>query len=91
MRLKPTAIDFAAFESEERDQLREALARLSVEARRELLALVWFARTPSLTFERALGRTRRVPTDAQVAYLMGLRLERYVAAGLEKLGYRAGS
>jgi hypothetical protein len=85
--LKPTAIDLAAFESDERIRLRDALASLSIDARREFLALVWFARSPSLTFESALRRTRRIPADAQVGYLMGRRLEQSVAAGLEKLGF----
>jgi hypothetical protein len=86
--LKPSAVDLAAFESEERRQLREALAALSVAAQRELIALIWIARHPSLSFEAALRRTRRIPAEAQTGYLMGQRIERYVAAGLEKLGYR---
>lgn len=88
--LKPTAVDLAAFESEERRELRDALASLTAEARRELVALVWFAQSPAQSFEAALRRTRRIPVEAQVGYLLGKRLERYVAAGLEKLGYRLG-
>jgi hypothetical protein len=86
--LKPTAVDLAAFESDERHQLHDALANLTIEARRELIALVWFAQSPSLSFETALRRTRRIPDAAQLGYLMGRRLERSVPAGLEKLGYR---
>jgi hypothetical protein len=51
--------------------------------------MVFLAQRPSLTFEAALRRTRRIPPPAQTGYLMGVRLERYVARGLEKLGYRA--
>jgi hypothetical protein len=39
-----------------------------------------------LSFEAALRRTRRIPPAAQPGYLMGIRLERYIAEGLRKLG-----
>jgi len=86
--VKATAIDLAAFESDERQQLRDALARLTVEARREFIALVWFAKSPSLSFAAALRRAQRIPADAQLGYLLSRRLERDVPLGLEKLGYR---
>jgi len=38
-----------------------------------------------LSFEAALRRTRRIPQTAQTGYLMGIRLERYIAEGLHKL------
>ena len=79
-------VDLAAFESEERRRLEAAIAQLSPEARRELIALIWLAQRPSLTFEAALRRTRRIPPAAQPGYLMGIRLERYIAEGLRKLG-----
>lgn len=82
-------IDLAAFESEERNHLEQAIEALSPEARRELIALVWLAQRPSLDFAAAMRRTRRIPTPAQTAYLMGIRLERHIARGLEKLGYRS--
>jgi hypothetical protein len=41
-----------------------------------------------LSFEAALRRTRRIPPAAQLGYLMGIRLERYIADGLRKLGCR---
>lgn len=81
-------IDLAAFESDERRRLEQGIERLSPEARRELIALVWLAQRPSLDFAGAMRRTRRIPPPAQTGYLMGVRLERYVARGLEKLGYR---
>ena len=81
-------IDLAAFESDERQRLEQAIERLSPEARRELIALVWLAQRPSLDFAGAMRRTRRIPPPAQTGYLMGVRLERYIARGLEKLGYR---
>lgn len=87
--IKPDAVDLAAFESDERQRLEQAITRLSPEARRELIALVWLAQRPSLGFEAALRRTRRIPPPAQIGYLMGVRLERFVARGLEKLGGRA--
>ena len=62
---------------------------LSPEARRELIALVWLAQRPSLDFVAAMRRTGRVPQPAQTGYLMGIRLERYIARGIEKLGYRS--
>jgi hypothetical protein len=86
--LMPDAVDIAAFESDERQRLESALARLSPDARRELIALVWLAQRPSLGFAAALRRSRRIPLAAQTAYLMGLRLERDIALGLEKLGHR---
>lgn len=82
-------IDLAAFESDERAHLQQAIERLSPEARRELIALVWLVQRPSLDFAGAMRRTRRIPPPAQTGYLMGVRLERYIALGLEKLGYRA--
>lgn len=81
-------IDLAAFESDERQRLERAIARLSPEARRELIALIWLAQRPSLDFAAALRRTRRIPPPAQTGYLLGVRLERYIAPGLERLGYR---
>ena len=89
--LKATEIDLAAFESDERRKLRDGLARLTVEAQRELIALIWIAQRPSLSFEAALRRTNRIPAEAQLGYLMGQRIERYVPSGLEKLGYRRGA
>jgi DNA-directed RNA polymerase specialized sigma24 family protein len=82
-------IDLAAFESDERRHLQQAIEALSPEARRELIALVFLAQRPSLDFAGAMRRTRRIPPPAQTGYLMGVRLERYIARGLEKLGYRA--
>ena len=86
----PDDVDLAAFESEERRHLEAAIAQLSLEARRELIALVWLVQRPSLDFEAALRRTRRIPPAAQAGYLMGIRLERYIAEGLRKLGRRGG-
>lgn len=85
--LRPTPVDLVAFESDERAQLHDALANLTKEARRELLALVFLGRSPSLSFDAALRRTRRIPAEAQAGYLLGQCLERHVPAGLEKLGY----
>jgi hypothetical protein len=45
---------------------------------------------PLLSFEAALRRTRRIPPAAQPGYLMGIRLERYIAEGLRKLGCGGG-
>ena len=81
-------IDLAAFESDERRRLEQSIEALSPEARRELIALIWLAQRPSLDFAAAMRRTRRIPPPAQTGYLMGVRLERYIALGLEKLGYR---
>jgi hypothetical protein len=72
--------------SEERRRLEAAIAQLSADALRELIALIWLVQRPSLTFEAALRRTRRIPPAAQPGYLMGIRLERYIAEGLRKLG-----
>ena len=83
---RPDAVDLAAFESEERRCLEVAIAQLSPDARRELIALIWLAQRPSLSFEAALQRTHRIPPPAQLGYLMGIRLERYIADGLRKLG-----
>jgi hypothetical protein len=82
----PGDVDLAAFESEERHRLEAAIARLSPDARRELIALTWLAQRPLLSFEAALRRTRRIPPAAQPGYLMGIRLERYIAEGLRRLG-----
>jgi hypothetical protein len=82
----PGDVDLAAFESEERRRLEAAIAQLSPDARRELIALIWLVQRPLLSFEAALRRTRRIPPAAQPGYLMGIRLERYIAEGLHKLG-----
>ena len=82
----PGDVDLAAFESEERRRLEAAIAQLSPDARRELIALIWLVQRPLLSFEAALRRTRRIPPAAQSGYLMGIRLERYIAEGLRKLG-----
>ena len=82
-------IDLAAFESDERRRLEQAIDVLSPEARRELIALVFLAQRPGLDFAGSMRRTRRIPPPAQTGYLMGVRLERFIALGLEKLGYRA--
>lgn len=81
-------LDLEAFESEERQRLEAAIAQLSPEARRELIALIWLVQRPLLSFEAALRRTRRIPQTAQTGYLLGIRLERYIAEGLCKLGRR---
>ena len=86
LRLPGGDVDLAAFESEERRRLEAAIAQLSPDARRELIALIWLVQRPSLSFEAALRRTRRIPPAAQPGYLMGIRLERYIAEGLRKLG-----
>ena len=83
---RPDDVDLAAFESEERRRLEAAITQLSADALRELIALIWLAQRPSLSFEAALRRTRRIPPAAQPGYLMGIRLERYIAEGLRKLG-----
>jgi len=82
----PGDVDLAAFESEERRRLDAAIAQLSSDARRELIALIWLVQRPLLSFEAALRRTRRIPPAAQPGYLMGIRLERYIAEALRKLG-----
>jgi DNA-directed RNA polymerase specialized sigma24 family protein len=82
-------IDLAAFESDERRRLEQAIEALSPEARRELIALVWLAQRPSIDFAAAIRRTRRIPPPAQTGYLMGIRIERYIARGLERIGYRS--
>ena len=86
MRLPGDDVDLAAFESEERRRLEAAIAQLSPDARGELIALIWLVQRPLLSFEAALRRTRRIPPAAQSGYLMGIRLERYIAEGLRKLG-----
>ena len=87
----PGDVDLAAFESEERRSLEAAIAQLSPDARRELIALIWLAQRPLWSFEAALRRTRRIPPAAQPGYLMGIRLERYIAQGLRKLGCGGGA
>lgn len=81
----PDAADLAAFDGAEQRRLRRLLAELSPAQRRELIALVWFARSASISVETALRRATRIPPDAQVGYLMSRRLERDIQAGLEKL------
>jgi len=43
----PGDVDLAAFDSEERRRLEAEIARLSPEARRELIALIWLVQRPS--------------------------------------------
>jgi len=82
----PGDVDLAAFESEERRRLEVTIAQLSPDARRELIALIWLVQRPTLSFEAVLRRAARIPPAAQPGYLMGIRLERYIAEGLRKLG-----
>ena len=77
----PGDVDLAAFETEERRRLEAEIVWLSPDARRELIALIWLVQRPSLSFEAALRRTRRIPPAAQPGYLMGIRLERYIRRG----------
>src|SRR5690348_5187187 len=56
--LRPDDVDLAAFDSEERRRLEAAIAQLSPEPRRELIALIWLLQRPLLSFEPALRRTR---------------------------------
>jgi hypothetical protein len=44
---RPDDVDLAAFESEERRRLEAAIAQLSPDARRELIALIWLVQRPS--------------------------------------------
>jgi hypothetical protein len=81
----PGDVDLAAFESEEGRRLEAAIAQLSPDARRELLALIWLVQRPLMSFEAALRRTHRIPPAAQPGYLVSIRLERYIAEGLRKL------
>ncbi len=82
---RPDDVDLAAFESEERRRLEAAIAQLSPDARRELIALSWLVQRPLLSFEAALRRTGRIPPAARPGHLMDIRLERYIAEGLRKL------
>jgi hypothetical protein len=79
--------DIAAFDSPERAHVEALLAALSPEARRELIALAFLARALDRDFAAAMRRARRIPAEAQIAYLLGRKLERAIPAGLEKLGH----
>ena len=83
--------EIAAFESGEQRRLQDLVTRLTVEARRELIALAWVGQSPSLSFEAAMRRARRIPPDAQVGYLTSRRLELHIPAGLDKLTAAGGS
>ena len=65
---RPDNVDLAAFESEEGRHLEAAIAQLSPDARRELIALIWLVQRPLLSFEAALRRTRRIPPAAQPGF-----------------------
>jgi Protein of unknown function (DUF3775) len=82
------ATDPRAFESNERAELQARLERLSPEARRELIALVWLGRSAGLDIAAALRRARRIPEAAQVGYLLGVPLERRIPAALARLGFK---
>ena len=82
------ATDLDAFDSPERRTVEALLQELSVEARRELIALVGLARAIGADFNAALRRARRIPPDAQVAYLLGRKLDDAIPVALEKLGLR---
>jgi hypothetical protein len=84
-RIIPAAADLGAFDTDERRRLRALLEALSVDQRRELIALAWVGKSAALDFATALRRTRRIPPDAQVGYLMSRQLDRTVPAGLERL------
>lgn len=86
------AADLEAFDGDGERRLRRLLAALSVEERRELLALVHYARNPSLGLERAGRRAQRIPPEAQLGYLMSRRLERDIPLALDRLdgGFKTG-
>ena len=77
--------DLDAFDSPERRQVEALLESLSVEARRELIALTWLARALDADFAAAMRRARRIPPDAQVGYLLGRKLDHAIPLALEKL------
>lgn len=85
------AAELASFDGGDERHLRDLIARLSGEARQELIALVWVASSVALGFEAALRRTRRIPPEAQIGYLASRRLERHIPAGLEKLAAAGGA
>jgi Protein of unknown function (DUF3775) len=87
-RLDLVAADPAAFDSPERRRLEARIAALEPEARLELIALTWLARTIGANFARALRQARRVPIAAQTGYLAGKPLERHIPAALDKLGLK---
>lgn len=89
--LAPGAADLEAFDSDGERRLRRLLAALSTDERRALLALVQYAKDPSLGFERALRRAQRIPPEAQLGYLMSRRLERDIPVGLDRLADAAKS
>src|SRR5881394_959358 len=80
----PGDVDLAAFESEERRSLEAAIAQLSPDARRELIALTWLVQRPLLSFEAALRRTRRIPTQlARIREWMFERARWHVRAAFQ--------
>lgn len=85
LRIVPEAVDLGAFDTDERQRLRGLLEALSVDQRRELIALAWFGKSATLDFATALRRTRRIPPEAQVGYLMSRQLDRHIPAGLDRL------
>jgi hypothetical protein len=85
LRIVPAAVDLGAFDTDERQRLRGLLEALSVDQRRELIALAWFGKSATLDFATALRRTRRIPPEAQVGYLMSRQLDRHIPAGLDRL------
>jgi hypothetical protein len=80
--------EIAAFDSGDQRRLHDLVSRLTAEARRELIALAWVGNSPSLSFEAAMRRARRIPPNAQVGYLTSRRLELHIPAGFEKLAAR---
>jgi hypothetical protein len=83
--LPPGAADLDAFDGDGERRLLRLLAALSGDERRELLALVHFARSPSQGFARAMRRAQRIPLDAQLGYLKSRRLERDIPLALDRL------
>ncbi len=67
--------------------LIDAIARLSFEARMELMALMWIGRGDGFTFEGALQHARRTTSESDAAYMAGKSpLPRYLRRGLERIG-----
>lgn len=74
------------YESPEKARLTALIEELSPAARSELIAVMWLGRGSEVDFGAALATAiRNVPSAAQVQYILGKPLQKYLPLGLSKL------
>ena len=74
------------FDCPENFHLRDSVAELSEEGRRELVALILLARGERTTFPTALAQSRAMTDQDRTRYVVPKPLHLYLPVALERLG-----